>query len=196
MDRRVKKTKRVIRQSFLELMEEKGLDKVTVRDLTIKADINRGTFYLHYTDIHDLLTQMKQEIFKGIKQIAATVDLSEIKGYAEKGQYYPNLLEMLKYIAANFDFFRIILSSKGDPSFPLQMKAFIKEAMYEPVFLKIAQRQNSAIPIDYLIAFITSAQLGVITHWVQTEMNLTAEELAQMITQIIYRGPLFSPNLT
>ena len=54
-DRRVRRTKQLIKQSLIELMHEKPFKDITVKDITERADLNRGTFYLHYVDIYDLL---------------------------------------------------------------------------------------------------------------------------------------------
>ncbi|MFC5711946.1 TetR/AcrR family transcriptional regulator [Thalassorhabdus alkalitolerans] len=73
-DRRVAQTRTLIRNTFAELIVEKGLDRVTIKDLTERADINRGTFYLHFQDKYDLLEQSEEEILKGMKKIANELD--------------------------------------------------------------------------------------------------------------------------
>ncbi len=62
-DLRVKKTKALIKGAFIELVEAKGFDNVTVKDICNKAMINRNTFYLHYLDKIDLLTKLANEVF-------------------------------------------------------------------------------------------------------------------------------------
>ncbi|MCR4942973.1 MAG: TetR/AcrR family transcriptional regulator [Clostridium sp.] len=62
-NRRVLYTQKVIKESLLELLKEKNIHKVTVTDICKKADINRGTFYSHYKDAHDLLNSMENEFF-------------------------------------------------------------------------------------------------------------------------------------
>lgn len=61
-DRRVKYTKQAIRESFLELLKEKPIDKISVTEICKRADINRGTFYSHYADPYDLKHQLEQEL--------------------------------------------------------------------------------------------------------------------------------------
>ncbi|EEL70861.1 hypothetical protein IGA_00005 [Bacillus cereus HuA3-9] len=53
-DLRVARTKEAIRDALTELINEKGFDSITVKDITARANINRGTFYLHYRDKYDL----------------------------------------------------------------------------------------------------------------------------------------------
>lgn len=62
-DRRTIKTKRAIRESFLELLKEKEVQQITVSELSRKADLGRGTFYLHYQDVFDLYEQLEKELF-------------------------------------------------------------------------------------------------------------------------------------
>ncbi|WP_054637466.1 TetR/AcrR family transcriptional regulator [Thalassobacillus sp. C254] len=63
-DRRVARTRTLIRNTFAELIVEKGLDRVTIKDLTERADINRGTFYLHFQDKYDLLEQSEEKFLR------------------------------------------------------------------------------------------------------------------------------------
>ena len=60
VDSRVRRTKRLLRQGLTELLKEKSIKKITVRELSDRVDINRGTFYLHYKDIYDLVEQIEQ----------------------------------------------------------------------------------------------------------------------------------------
>ena len=63
-DRRVRRTRERLRESLLALLGEKDLRAVTVKELTDRADVNRGTFYAHYRDIYDMLERMEEELFE------------------------------------------------------------------------------------------------------------------------------------
>ena len=68
-DRRVRRTKKLLKESFIELMSEKQIKDITVKDLTEHADLNRGTFYLHYLDIYDLLNQLEDEVIENVSMM-------------------------------------------------------------------------------------------------------------------------------
>ena len=68
-DRRIRRTKAILSRSLIQLMEEKEIRDISVKELTDLADINRGTFYLHYNDIYDLLAQMEDELFVEFNEI-------------------------------------------------------------------------------------------------------------------------------
>ena len=55
MDRRIQKTRQLIMNTFIDLLAEKGFEKITINDISERANINRGTVYLHYVDKFDLL---------------------------------------------------------------------------------------------------------------------------------------------
>ena len=69
LDRRIRKTRRVIRQCLTELLKTKRIQDITVREISEKADINRGTFYLHYRDIFDLMEQIENELLEELEDV-------------------------------------------------------------------------------------------------------------------------------
>ena len=64
MDRRVRKTKSQLRAGLAQLMREKSIREITVKELVDKVDINRSTFYLHYSDIPGMLKEIEDEILE------------------------------------------------------------------------------------------------------------------------------------
>ena len=69
MDRRVRKTRRVLRQCLTTLLKEKKIQEITVREIAEMADINRGTFYLHYKDVYDLMEQIENELMAELEEV-------------------------------------------------------------------------------------------------------------------------------
>ena len=72
MDLRIQKTRAAIKSAFLELRRKKPIEKITVTELAKLAEINKATFYLHYSDIYSLADEMEDEVIDDI--------LSEIQG--------------------------------------------------------------------------------------------------------------------
>jgi len=67
-DRRVRYTKMVLRESLLALMKQKAISKITPTELCRHADVNRNTFYAHYSSPYDLLIQIESELYEEIRQ--------------------------------------------------------------------------------------------------------------------------------
>ena len=68
-DRRVRRTKKAMTDALAELMSEKPLGSISVREIAEKADINRGTFYLYYRDVYDMAAQLQRGIFEKFNEI-------------------------------------------------------------------------------------------------------------------------------
>ncbi len=86
MDLRIQKTKSNIFNAYIELREKKPIEKITVKELTDKAQISKQTFYLHYKDIYDLTEQIERELIADIMKDV---------------EYPENALENLSQIAFN-----------------------------------------------------------------------------------------------
>ncbi len=83
MDLRERKTKRAIKDAFLQLRAKKPLERITIRELTELAEISKATFYLHYKDIYDLSEQMQGEVVEDIMNAvsqdeASLVDMAQM----------------------------------------------------------------------------------------------------------------------
>ena len=78
VDSRVRRTKRLLKQGLTELMAQKSIKKITVRELSELVDINRGTFYLHYKDIYDLVEQIENELFQEFESILMSYTIDDI----------------------------------------------------------------------------------------------------------------------
>ncbi|RAP77717.1 TetR/AcrR family transcriptional regulator [Paenibacillus montanisoli] len=190
LDRRQLKTKQLLREAFVKLIREKGYEGITVSDLTRKANINRGTFYLHYKDVLDLRDHLKAEFHQGLLAIVSHLEPGELFKAASEGKVYDGLVRLYEYFDAQADFFEVMLGPKGDLTFARLLKDTIEERMNEKIAKITTGRKDVLVPPDVLIAYMASAQLGFVLHWLQTGRKQSPRELAQMLTHIMYLGPL------
>jgi AcrR family transcriptional regulator len=190
-DRRIIRTKRMIRDALTELMKEKGFEGITVRDLTTKADINRGTFYLHYQDKYDLLEQSEDEIIMEIEKIAFSLqNLSGKDGlsFFNQNEPIPFLVKLFEYFLNNSAFIKVILGPKGDPSFQVKIKEVMKKNILQNLSKRFKQ-EKMLVPEDYFFAYVSSAHLGVIQHWLNSGMKETPLEISFILTRMVFLGP-------
>lgn len=186
-DRRIQKTKNEIKQALTDLMEEKRFEAITVRDLTERANINRGTFYLHYQDKYDLVEQCEDEIIQKIKENVREEQIYDLETLIENEEPFPFIVKIYRYIQENANFIRAALGPNGDPSFQGKLKELIIQNLY---ILK--QNATTTVPEEILTTFISSALLGVIQQWLNTGMKQTPEEMATILFRIITKGPIQS----
>ncbi|WP_027086809.1 TetR/AcrR family transcriptional regulator [Cohnella panacarvi] len=195
IDRRQVRTKQLLRKALIELIEERGLEGLTVTDITNRADVNRGTFYLHYRDAPDMLQKVKEEVFESVYGLLRQIDIMELMSYADKDEAYPKAVVIMEEFKRNGDFFKVMFGPKGDPSYALRVKEVMREHMASRLAFWQPKEEDMLVPRDYLLAYITSANLGIVTHWIASGMREAPEEVALMVTRLINYGPLTSTGL-
>ena len=112
IDRRVRKTKRQLRQALMDLMSEKPSKSISVRELAERADINRGTFYIHYKDVSDLLQRLEDEMAERLILVCKKYAYSTSEVDA-----FPYLTELYRFARDNADLCLVLLGPNGDRAY-------------------------------------------------------------------------------
>ena len=177
-DLRVKKTKKLIKDSFLELLEEKGYSKVSVTDITNRAMINRNTFYLHYVDKEDLIDKL---IFDTYKEKEATITNIIMLHVLNNFRNQEKLQELILYDIVNFfleeiNFYRIFLRDPGLDGYINKLKNSIKRSLKSP-FINSVKRNVS-------FEFIFEGTFGVLTEWIKNDF-VSKEDLTREMAIIL-----------
>ncbi|MFI3133806.1 TetR/AcrR family transcriptional regulator [Staphylococcus warneri] len=187
-DRRVRKTKSAIKHAFIQLLKERGLENITVQDIADKADINRGTFYLHYEDKYLLLTDMEDEC---IDQISKFTQFSEIQG--DNVEMIATLFidkvlrNIIQHVYDNLDFYNTILSLERKSRLEEKIIDLIQENMKNQISV---DNEIEGIPEMYFHSYVYGATISIIRYWVLDTNRISVDELVTHIFKIIYYGPL------
>lgn len=189
-DRRVRKTKNAIKQAFIKLLAEKELERITIQDITSLADINRGTFYLHYEDKYILLSDLEDEILVGLADEIGTYKLvmqdSNLEDFAKI--FSEKILKnIILHIQKDIDFYLVI--------FKLDRKSHLEDKISELIYSNMTKNLNnkqkiSGIPIDYFHSYVSGATISFIKHWVQDNNRMEPDIVADHLFKIIFNGPL------
>ncbi|MGE5630616.1 MAG: TetR/AcrR family transcriptional regulator [Caulobacteraceae bacterium] len=194
-DRRAIRTKKLIRNALSELIEEKGSGNISITDLTTRADINRGTFYLHYTDKYDLLEQVENEVMQELKehaQVASFVDVLNanfVDSIDSANKPMSFMINIFEYLKENSKFMKAILGPKGDPKFHTKLKKFIEASIFGSQMVKVFKPENMLVPEAYFASYILSAHLGVIQQWLESGMEKSPEEMSLILSKMFFLGP-------
>lgn len=183
-DLRVIRTDRRIRETFLQLIDEVGFDAVTIKLLTDRAEVNRGTFYHHYADKYELLERMTNEIFE---KIEATFEreIPFVLINQKEDSPYRRIIPFLIFLYENRTLMRILLSPTSDGMF----RKRVRDYMQQILFSGLHEQGERLVPEDYLIAYLSAAHLGVIESWLSHPNETTPEEIARIIFTISMEGP-------
>jgi AcrR family transcriptional regulator len=195
IDRRQVRTKQLLHKALMELMVEKSAEAITVTDISSRADINRGTFYLHYRDVPDMLDQLKDEVFAKISSFILQMDPREIQVYASSDEPYPHLVQLFEEFNSHADFLKVLFGPNGDLSFAIRFRKFMAAHIFNKLTYMQPEEDHLLIPRDYLIAYMSSANFGMLMHWLESGMNQSPRQMGIIITQILNHGPIVSSGL-
>lgn len=177
-DRRVKYTKAALKQSLLELMRERPINKITVTEVCARADINRNTFYAHYLSPFDLLAQIQNELLEEIQaSIQRKLDSQDVTSL---------LREIFHSIENNGDLCKILFSERGDKEF---LRRIVNTARDQS--MAEWRRVARGVPdsqLEMFYTFTANGSVGVIEEWVRADMRQSSDELVQFIDQMNRSG--------
>lgn len=195
IDRRQAKTKQQLLQALLTCIEQKGLDHVTVTDVANEANLNRGTFYLHYQDISHMLGQIMNEKIEKFTKLMMDVDPYEHSQYADQDLPYPKIVAVLEEIENDRYFYKVVLGPNGDSTYFIKFKDIVTQNLYSKFELRVPGLSSAPVPTHYLLAYMSAAAIGLILYWLENDLPETASELGSMIMNIANHGLIVSAGL-
>ena len=178
-DRRVRKTKRAVHTALLQLMTEKKISKISVKELTEKADVNRKTFYNHYSDIYAVLDEMENEC---IDRIISLLNLQA----GDQHIYAPDTVftRLISELKDNPEFFTLLRRSEAHSY--LLPKLIDKE---KEIFRQMLNTdQVNEVWMNCFLNYISAGTTSVINDWFLSDRKIPEESLAQFF------GTLFSES--
>ncbi len=177
-DRRNRKTEAVIEKAFFELAAKKDINKITVKELTDLADMNRGTFYLHYIDILDLQDKLEDKV------------IAELCGYASvdfiaaaKERQVLQITHILEYIRENVVVFKAFIYSNRSMKFMDKLVVALEEKIFPDISLKMKEHGQEFRRL--VSTFFVNGAAALIRDWLTRENKTSPAELGAVIDTIV-----------
>lgn len=193
-DLRAVRSRKLIEQALTDILSNQGIKELTIKNLSQKAGINRGTFYLHYKDIFDLIEQT--EWMQGLLEIFEPIRLSDLMKHLDEKSPFPAIAEAFRYLHRHASFFKAVFH----PSAPVELRERLQYLVGTRLYESLKQEQPgsswSVQPAGYIIAYLGSGQFGLIQHWFMTGRTLPPDEIALMLTRFIRNSPCLSHHFS
>jgi len=173
LDRRIRRTEQVILGVFVELLAENGFDKITIRDVAERADVNRGTIYLHYADKYDLLDRCIQSYVDPLLEHCLPSTDSEIHAQVLQG--------LFGYVEAHLAVFRLFLRVDVIGFFRSRVSSTLGRALD----LSFLRPGGSDLSLAAISAFFTSGFVGILEWWVNSPEPCNAQEVTDQVHLLI-----------
>lgn len=188
MDRRKRKSRKAIFEACVQLVEEKDFQKITINEIVERADLNRGTFYLHFADKYDMMISFENEMIEKIEQIFINNLPEQKSDHLFIQSRYDTVVEILKCFEENKELLQLLLKSSHNTSFQAKLRSKLRGVFEEKIIPKFINT-NVTIPIDLFLMIFTSSALSIAEYANQSEVPIDTEQLAKFLINIMVHGP-------
>lgn len=180
VDRRIAKTKKAIYRAFAQLLSEKNINDITIKDIADRADINRKTFYNYYDGIYELTSEIENKIIDSFEKVIREHNVNELL-------HNPNKMfdELVKIINSDFDFYQHLISVESNSNLVsklfISLKSRAKEVISEYSVLDEAT-------LDIVLDFVISGMFTVFQRWFNSSNEHSLDDMAKIVATLSYNG--------
>ena len=178
MDRRVRRTRALMQNALVELMNEKPFSEITAKDITEKADLNRATFYLHYNSVFELLDELEDGVVKSFSE-----ELEKLEVMEDGPWEYPLIKNVWDFADENKKLCRcLLLNPRSDR---------LAEKFIDTMKKKAAETRERGIPgaapevQESVFQFIACGSMGLVKQWLWGESAMDKAESIRFSEKLI-----------
>lgn len=180
VNRRVQFTKNALREAMIELITEKPLTSITVKDVCARADINRSTFYLHYKDVDSLLVEVEDY----------AIDYINLR-FSSPEHVFDELATFLNHLKATPRMCKLFFAlggERGDPRFNRRLQELTYKA-FERGWNEHVPVANSDNEKTLVYSYILPGIISVFYAWLTDKMpGMSAEQLVFLLQKLVFQG--------
>jgi AcrR family transcriptional regulator len=187
LDRRVQRTRELLRESLTICVLEKGYEATTVQDILDRANLGRSTFYSHYRDKDELLVSG----FEHLRQIFEEYDRQLPHGGNPErpAGAYPPVLLFFQHAAEHHKLYKSILGSK-------QGAEIVQRYLYKMMSSRAGQHlkqlipkgKKPAVPQEIILHYLVSSMIAILTWWINHDLPYSPEEIYEMFHRLTIPG--------
>ncbi|CAG9620291.1 TetR/AcrR family transcriptional regulator [Sutcliffiella rhizosphaerae] len=179
LDRRKKYTRKVLKESLMTLLKEKSIGSITIKEICEIADINRSTFYAHFSSQYDLLNSIDDEFTEDM------VKTLNQYNFLKEDEAYQMTEKIFEYIAAKSETCKLLLSENTEVQFQKKGMQIAKQYILKNW---LTDKKIDPETYEYLSVFFVSGSIYTIKRWLENDMDKTPSEMADLLHLYINRG--------
>lgn len=178
MYRNALRSRRLIREAFLQLIQEKEVGKITVTDIVRLADINRATFYAHYPDVRGVIEEIENEI---IDRLMGFLNEFEFHSFFREPEVL--LQKVSDYLEENAGFFRTLIMANGAEKFLEKLNGIFVRYMTGDPSIPEAIRSHPLFTLH--INYFAGGVLNVYKKWFSGELDCPLADIPKALGSTI-----------
>lgn len=182
-DRRTRRTRAHLEEGLLRLMEQKSINNITVRELTECVDVNRSTFYLHYTDIYDMVGRIEDDM---IASFYEELDRDKSERTTEEDVYHFMEKAICK-LQENRRKLLILCGENGDHTF-INRLTDVTYKQANVWFKSILGEKSEPEQVELAVAFFCSGCVSLLDKWLKSERPVNSRIVLKLMFQLVLDG--------
>lgn len=171
-DKRIRRTKKLLRQALTRLMQQKDFKSITVTDVVREADINRGTFYAHYRDVYDLRERIEAEMIADFRGMIAGLRPSET------ASLQPVLNRAVDYLEENREIVTALTQVSGGDGFGKKLIGVLEECRLEGMPFR-------SVEDVYVARFLATGMVGMLEKWITESQPIPKTEMITLMMRVL-----------
>ncbi|MFJ8511711.1 TetR/AcrR family transcriptional regulator [Lysinibacillus xylanilyticus] len=175
------RSKKMIKHAFVELVLEKELGKITVKNIVERAEISRGTFYAHYSDIFAVIEEIENEIMDNMVEF-----LNDFKGVCLIQNPLPFLLKVARFCEQDIEFYRMLISTQDAPTFLTKLKGVLIEKILSNK--ETLQSTEECEELLFRVHFFVGGLASLYQDWFAGKFECSLEELTESVSRMMIQG--------
>lgn len=173
-DARVRVTKSMFHSALLSLLKETPIGKVSVKALCEKACLNRGTFYLHYSQPSDVLKEIENDFI--------AENMAAFDSYWESQRDIGVMTKIFTCIMEHKDVSRILMSDNGDSQFQKSLVSLCREGIINEWQKEFPEYDRERL--DFLLDYVFSGSIRLILNWIDDDGGLSIAAFTQRLERL------------
>lgn len=180
MDRRVRKTRERLFEALIGLLKEKNFERITLQEIAERADVNRGTVYLHFEDKFDLLNRCIETYLQQLNDSCRPANAAEAPEVS--------MLRTFEYLESRFEIYSVLLRGDSLPAFRVRLSELLRQGVEEQFDRSVRdERVNREIAVQ----FVTTAMAGLLEWWIVRSMPYPAAEMVRQLAILLQDHGLY-----
>ncbi len=184
VDRRVQRTRQLLREALTALTLERGYESITVQDILDRANLGRSTFYAHFRNKDELMLSGFHSFLAIFEQHAQALPA----GAWSDGGLRAFSLALFRHVAQARPLLKALLGRQGGHAIVRRAHVTLTAILRQQLGELALAAQPAAVPLDIAAHYLTSSLLTLMTQWLDHDLPYTAEEIAAMWRRLALPG--------
>jgi AcrR family transcriptional regulator len=183
-DRRVRRTRELLRRALLSLIQEQGYERITVQDILDRADVGRSTFYAHYRDKDDLLLSG----FEDIRLALAAERAAAEQAAGATGEFLQPLLTVFRHVEGHRHVWQPLVRKGGAEVVVRILRDNVTDLVREHFRSQFPDANRNQPQLEAAVQFVVGAFMGLGSWWLDNDVSYSAEELYAIFRRLATQG--------